>query len=151
MTSGKTGQTEIERDQQILSRLSRIEHRVDSIDQTQAFALRADEAKHFGTVKEIFRKGKRRAQVYLAADGSRGVEEIAKHLGMKRPNVSVELKALYRQGMLEVLDAPGRRDLWRRKEIDRSLRISQFLQGEYGLSDDGRSATERKVRNKKAR
>ena len=35
-----------ERDQQILNRLSRIEHRVDSIDQTSAFAMRAEADKH---------------------------------------------------------------------------------------------------------
>ena len=63
--------------QQILSRLAHIEHKVDSIDETNAFALRADENRHFETVKKIFRKGRRRAQVYLAANGNRAVEEIA--------------------------------------------------------------------------
>ena len=56
-----------DRDQQILRRLSNIEHKVDSLDQTTAFALRADAKRHFQTAKEIFR-GKRRAQVYLAAN-----------------------------------------------------------------------------------
>ena len=69
-----------ERDQQILNRLARIEHRVDSIDQTSAFALRADAERHREEVKKIFRHGKRRAQIYLAADGNRGVNEIAAHL-----------------------------------------------------------------------
>ena len=99
----KTTPAAIDRDQQILNRLSRIQHRVDSIDQTQAFALRADEAKHFNTVKEIFKTGTRRAQVYLAADGTRGVDEIAKHLNMKAPNVSRELRILSEEGMLRSL------------------------------------------------
>lgn len=38
--------------QQILSRLSKIEHKVESIDETNAFALRAEEAEHQKTVKK---------------------------------------------------------------------------------------------------
>jgi hypothetical protein len=64
-----------DRDQQILSRLAHIQHKVDSIDETNAFALRADATKHMETVKGIFKRGKRRAQVYLAANGTRGVVE----------------------------------------------------------------------------
>ncbi len=40
-----------ERDQQILSRLSHIQHKVDSIDETNAFALRAEAGKHMEIVK----------------------------------------------------------------------------------------------------
>jgi len=125
--------------QQILSRLAHIEHKVESIDETNAFALRADEGEHQKTVKKIFKSGKRRAQVYLAADGTRGVVEIAKHLGMKQPNVSPQLKALKYEGLLELVDAPGRQDFWAKKTIDRTLRISQYLCEEYNLKPDGRS------------
>jgi hypothetical protein len=37
----------LDRDRQILGQLAKIEHKVDSLDQTIAFALRADAAKHF--------------------------------------------------------------------------------------------------------
>jgi hypothetical protein len=72
----------LDRDQQILDRLAKIEHKVDSIEQTNAFALRAEADKHFAEVKKIFGKSIRRAQVYLAADGARSVQEIAQHLSM---------------------------------------------------------------------
>jgi hypothetical protein len=124
--------------QQILSRLSNIENKVDSIDETNAFALRAEASKHAETVKMIFKHGKRRAQVYLAADGTRGVVEIAKHLGMKTPNVSPELKILKNEYLLELVDASGNRDIWAKKSIDHTLRISQYLCKEYGLKPDGR-------------
>ena len=114
-----------DRDQQILSRLAHIEHKVDSIDETNAFALRADETKHMETVKRIFKRGMRRAQIYLAADRTRGVAEIAKHLGMKQPNVSREGKILKEEGLLELVDSTGRRDIWAKKSIDRTLRISK--------------------------
>lgn len=139
----------VDRDQQILSRISKIEHRVDSIDQTQAFALRAEAPKHFATVKEIFRKGKRRAQIYMAADGTRGVEEIANHLKMKRQNVGPELKVLREEGMLEIADTAGGRDIWGKKPIDRTLRISKFLRDEYNLMQDGRSEPSKGTKVKK--
>src|SRR6266849_6941211 len=123
--------------QQILSRLAHIEHKVDSIDETNAFALRADEDRHFETVKKIFRKGLRRAQVYLAANGNRAVEEIARHLGMKTPNVSPQIKLLKEEGLLQLIESSGRQDFWTKKPIDRTLRISQYLCKEYNLSADG--------------
>jgi hypothetical protein len=134
----------VDRDQQILSRLSRIEHKVDSMDQTQAFALRADADKHFGSVEAIFKSGQRRAQIYLAADGSRGVQEIAKHLNMQRQNVGRELKKLATEGMLEVVDTASGKDIWAKKPVDRTLRISQFLQSEFALGPDGRKAAVKK-------
>lgn len=127
-----------DRDQQILSRLAHIEHKVDSIDETNAFALRAEADKHKETVKKIFKHGKRRAQVYLAADGTRGVVEIAKHIGMKTPNVSPQLRILKEEGLLELVDTSGRRDIWAKKAIDRTLRISKYLCQEYNLQPDGR-------------
>ncbi len=127
--------------QQILSRLAKIEHKVDSIDETNAFALRADEDRHFETVKKIFKKGRRRAQVYLAANGIRGVVEIADHLRMKTPNVSPQLKFLREEGLLELTDASGRQDFWTKKIIDRTLRITPYLCKEYNLKPDGRPNT----------
>lgn len=139
----------LDRDQQILSRLSKIEHRVDSIDQTQAFALRAEAQKHFASVKTIFRNSKRRAQIYLAADGNRSVEEIADHLSMQRQNVGRDLKLLGAEGMLEIKDSIGNRDIWGQKAVERTLRIGQFLREEYSLGPDGRPVSTRKKRTKK--
>ena len=138
----------VDRDQNILSRLSRIEHKVDSMDQTQAFALRADAEKHFKSVQAIFKSGKRRAQIYLAADGVRGVQEIAEHLKMQRQNVGPELKKLAAEGMLEIVDTNGGKDIWGKKPVDRTLRISQFLQTEFLLRPDGLSATSKSTKRK---
>jgi DNA-binding transcriptional ArsR family regulator len=130
--------------QQILSRLGNIEHKVDSIDETNAFALRAEASKHTETVKQIFKRGKRRAQVYLAADGTRGVAEIAQHLGMQTPNVSPELRKLKEEGLIELAGASGKRDIWAKKSIDRTLRITQYLCKEYKLKPDGRPSRDGK-------
>ncbi len=38
----------------------------------------------------------------------------------------------------ELVDASGRRDIWAKKAIDRTLRISKYLCEEYALHPDGR-------------
>jgi DNA-binding transcriptional ArsR family regulator len=134
--------------QQILHRLAHIEHKVDSIDETNAFALRAEAEKHQETVRKIFGKSKRRAQIYLAADGTRGVVEIAQHLGMKQPNVSPDLRVLKEEGLLEIVDASGRQDFWAKKTIDKTLRISKYLCEQYNLKPDGRPDTGPKKKRK---
>lgn len=134
--------------QQILHRLAHIEHKVDSIDETNAFALRAEAEKHQETVRKIFGKSKRRAQIYLAADGTRGVVEIAQHLGMKQPNVSPDLRILKEEGLLEIVDASGRQDFWAKKTIDKTLRISKYLCEQYNLSLDGRPPAAGKKKRK---
>lgn len=133
----KAEDTKQDRDQQILSRLSKIQHRVDSIEQTTAFVLRADKDKHENSLREIFKNGKRRAQVYLAADGARSVQEIAEHLGMKRPNVSRDLGLLAQEGLLEISNTAGGRDYWSKKPIDHTIRITRFLCKEFSLNKDG--------------
>ena len=135
----KIAEANLDRDQQILNRLSKIEHKVDSLEQTTAFALRADAEKHSASVWEIFKKSKRRAQVYLAADGVMSVLEIAKHLGMKPPNVSPELKLLAEEGLIKIVDTSGGRDIWAKNPIDHTLRISRLLQKEYSLGSNGRA------------
>lgn len=138
-----------DRDQHILNRLAAISHRVDSIDQTQAFALRADAERHFEQVRLIFGRSVRRAKVYLAANGRRSVGEIAEHLSLAQPNVSVELRALGDEGLLEIILSEGGSNYWGKKPLDRTLRISKFLCDEFKLDSDGmESVSSRKKRKK---
>jgi DNA-binding transcriptional ArsR family regulator len=76
--------------------------------------------------------------VYVAADGAMGVEEIAAHLGMKRQNVGRELKILGDEGLLELVDSRGGRDIWAKKALDRTLRVSAGLRKQFDLGEDGR-------------
>lgn len=133
----RRGEDRLDRDQQILNRLAKIEHKVDSIEQTNAFALRAEAEKHFAEVKKIFGRSIRRAQVYLATDGERSVQEIAGHLHMKRQNVGPDLKHLGEEGLLELVDSQGNKDIWTKKPVDRTLRITPFLCTEFKLQKSG--------------
>ncbi len=128
----------------LLGALSNIEHEVDSLDQTNAFALRPNYELLRVEIKKIFR-GIRRAQVYLAANGKRGVNEIAELLSIRRPNnVSRELGALQEEGLLEVFEKEGGKTYWNKKPVDRTLRISQFLREEFHLDSDGLPVSQKK-------
>lgn len=131
----------VDRDQQILNRLANIQHKIDSIEQTNAFALRADAERHRESVREVFGTSKRKVQVFLSADGDRTVNDIAKHLGMKRPNVSAALKKLSDEGLLEIIDTDGGAHFYAKTPLDRTIRISPFLCKEYNLTKDGKELT----------
>lgn len=64
--------------------------------------------------------------------------------------MSPELKTLKAEGLLEIIDATGRRDIWAKKSIDRTLRIGKYLCDEYGLRPDGRPdpSAKRKTKQK---
>ncbi len=141
----------LDRDLQILDRLAKIEHKVDSIEQTNAFALRADAERHFAEVGKIFGTSIRRAQVYLAADGNRSVQEIGEHLSMQRQNVGSELRVLADEGLLELVESNSNRDIWAKKPIDRTLRITPFLCKKFSLGSDGLMITGAKQTRSKRR
>src|SRR5262249_10852128 len=94
--------------------------------------------KYAAEVRKIFKKSLRRAQVYLAANGQHGVEEIAAYLRMKRQNVGRELKFLAEEGLLEIFDTAGGRAICATKSLDKTVRISKYLCKEFSLSHDGR-------------
>jgi DNA-binding transcriptional ArsR family regulator len=136
MSENNHPQTE-DRDQQVLRRLANIEHKIDSLEQTTAFALRADANRHFASVRRIFGQSCRRVQVYLAANGERSVQDIADLLGMAQPNVSRQLGKLREEGLLQVYEREGSITYWGKKSIDRTIRISKLLMGEFQLDKDG--------------
>ena len=121
---------------EILRRLSNSEKKVESLDETSAFAMRSSRDKHQEALGEIFGKSRRRAQVYLAANGKRSVNEIAHLLEMKPPNVSIELGRVEKGGLLGVTSAGGA-NYWNKKPIDSSLGISDLLVAKWNLNSDG--------------
>lgn len=122
--------------EEILRRLSNIEKKVESLDETTAFAMRSSRDEHRKTLDEVFGKSWRRAQVYLAANGRRSVNDIATLLGMKPPNVSIELAKLEKGGLLSVASTGGS-NYWGKKPIDDSLGISDYLMRKFSLNADG--------------
>jgi hypothetical protein len=136
--------------QVLLSRIAKIQHKVDSLEQTTAFALRKDSDQHQEQVRKIFGRSKRRARVYLAANAARSVQDIAKFLGVVRPNVSLELRRLQDEGLLEVVDAKGSSTVYAKTALARTLRIPPVVAKLFNLDPTGRKSLVRK-RTRKAK
>jgi len=122
--------------QEILRRLSNIEQQVTSIDETNAFAMRASRDALQLELDAIFGNGAKRAQVYLAANNRRTVTEIASHLKILPTNVSRELTKLADDGLLTPRgEGPSTR--YRKKRVDQAIGVSRYLQRKFNLSADG--------------
>ena len=119
---------------EVLRRLAMIEAQVTSLDETSAFALRANRDEHMQTVRSIFGKSKLRAKVYLAANGKRRVQDIADLLNITKQAVSPHLLHLAEQGLLAPLPN-GKEVYYAKKRLDRTLGISKYLRDEFKLTD----------------
>ena len=57
---------------------------------------------------------------------------------MHRQHVGPDLKHLGEEGLLELADSHGNRDIWAKKPVDRTLRITALLRAEFQLESSGR-------------
>lgn len=124
-------------DAEVLRRLANIEFQITSLDESTAFAMRANRPELLEAVDGVFGSSKQRAQVYVAANGKRSVNEIAALIGAKRPNISKHLQLLVDEGLL-LPHIEGNQTLYRRKKLDQTLGIARRLREQFKLDADGR-------------
>ena len=113
--------------------IKEIRWRQKSMDSSMDLLLKANREAIMNEVAAFFGSSKRRADVYLAVDGKRAVRDIAASLGMKGPNVSIELTRLSDEGLIEREASPSGEVAWKKKRIDKVLRISEFLRKKFSL------------------
>jgi predicted transcriptional regulator len=135
--SNKNDSSTEDRDQQILRRLANIEGDIRSIRHTEAFVVRANLSEYMKILERIF-KGERRAQIYLAANGSRTVNEISKMLGIVQSGVSREFPKLEVEGLVKVVDKIGSNVYWGKTQLESILSISRYLMKKFNLDRDGK-------------
>jgi hypothetical protein len=63
---------------------------------------------------------------------------------MKPQNVSRELVVLKDEGLLELIDSNADGDIYAKKAVDRTLRITQFLCTQYSLDRNGLATAAKK-------
>lgn len=122
---------------EILRRLANIEFQVTSLDESTAFAMRANRDELLQAVDGVFRKSRQLAQIYVAANGKRSVNDIADITKAKKQNVSPQLKKLYEEGLL-LPHTDGNQILYRKKKLDQTLGIARRLREQFNLDADGR-------------
>ncbi len=123
-----------EQGDEVIRRLGNIEYRVASIEETTAFSFRANREEHLTIIRGIFGKSRVRALAYLAADGTRSVQEIADLVGQKRPNVNAELRLLHEEQLLSA-QVDGNQTFYHKKPFDRALGVSRDLRARFSITE----------------
>lgn len=125
-------------DPKILEKLIRIDNRTDSMSHSLDWLVRASEPQLKETLIKAFGKSMVRVQVYLALDGKRNVNDLAKALGLVREAVSREIAWLRKKGLIEAIDADGRGTIYRRAQLDSIIRLSDDLARTFNLDKYGK-------------
>jgi DNA-binding transcriptional ArsR family regulator len=113
--------------------IKEIRWRQESMDSSMDLLLKANKERIIDEIAQFFGSSKRRAQVYLAADGNKSVGEIAQALNMKLPNVSTDLSKCAEEGLIERIPSSKGGFTYKKKRIDRVLHIGKFLEKKFNL------------------
>jgi len=124
-------------DPKILEKLIRIDNRTDSMRHSLDWLVRANEPQLKETLIKAFGRSKVRVQVYLALDGQKNVNDLAKGLGLVRENVSREIAWLRKKGLIEPIDADGRGTIYKRTQLDSIIHLSEELAHVFRLDKRG--------------
>jgi DNA-binding transcriptional ArsR family regulator len=125
-------------DEELLRRLIRIDHKTDSMEDSLAWLVSANSPQLKNDLIKAFGASVRRVQVYLALNGKRNVQDISEHLGMKQPNVSLELAWLKRKRLIDVLEAGNGGNKYKKKFFDAIVGLSDELMKKFKLDGHGR-------------
>ena len=104
-----------------------------AIDSSMELLIKANRESILPEIMMFFGKSKRRVEVFLAVDGKRTVDDIARLLKMKGPNVSRELTNLKQEGLIEIKRIKGEGYVYKKRRVDRILGISLRLKREFGI------------------
>ena len=125
-------------DPKILERLIRIDNRTDSMQHSLAWLVRANEPELKQALVQAFGKSVVRAQVYVALDSKKNINELADALGLVRPNVSRELAWLKKKGLIDPVDADGVGTVYKRSQLDSIIHLAEELARRFQLDKEGR-------------
>ena len=108
----------------------------EAIDSSMELLLKANRDAILAEILSFFGRSKRRAQIFLAVDGKRTVEDITKLLALQKPNVSAELTRLKNEGLIEIrkITSEGYY-IYKKRRVDRILGISKILRQKFELND----------------
>jgi len=112
-----------------------IESHMELLTRAHRKEILSDIMQFFGNVSGK-KKAINRARVFLAIDGNRTVGKIAKDLGLPISYVSQEITKLKGMSLIEVKEAGRKGFIYRKRNVDRLLRISRRLMKDFGIKKD---------------
>ena len=125
-------------DPKILEKLIKLDNRTDSMRHSLDWLVRANEPQLKETLIKAFGNSKVRVQVYLALDGRKNVNDVAKALDLVRENVSREIAWLKKKGLIAPIDADGRGTIYKRAQLDSIIHLSEDLARLHDFDKHGR-------------
>lgn len=121
----------------LLDEVTAVKRRQDSLEEIVGCLADAnDNLKTKNMAK--FGSRRRRVCVYLALDGIRDANAVARVLRIERRNVDVEIRALKKGRLIDIADDSGRGVIWRKRHIDRITGLSDELMDKFNLDQAGR-------------
>lgn len=105
----------------------------EAIDSSMELLIKANRNAILAEIMSFFGRSKRRAQVFIAVDGKRTVEDITQLLNMKKPNVSSELTRLKEEGLIEIKKITKEGYIYKKRRVDKILGISRMLKNKFGI------------------
>jgi len=126
-------------DPQILEKLIKLDNRTDSMRHSLDWLVRASEPQLKEALIKAFGKSAVRVQVYLAVDGRKNVNDVAKALGLVRENVSREIAWLKKKELIAPIDADGRGTIYKKTQLDSIIHLSEDLARLFEFDKHGRS------------
>ncbi len=123
-------------EEELFRRLENLESRVGAIEEHTVHNARLKPEDQQAFVHRVFGQSSRRAQVFLAANRKRSVNQIAAHLGMQQQNVSIELGRLQGEGLLTV-ETAGSTSHWMATKVAATIGVVDILTKKFKLTKDG--------------
>ena len=125
-------------DPKILEKLIKLDNRTDSMRHSLDWLVRANEPQLKEALIKAFGKSAVRVQVYLALDGRKNVNDVAKGLDLVPANVSREIAWLKKKGLIAPIDADGRGTIYKKTQLDSIIHLSEDLARLFELDKHGR-------------
>lgn len=115
---------------EVRKRLTRIEQKSDAMNDCLTWLVRANAERLLPKLLADFGGGERRIGVYLALDGQRSVDAVAKHLGMKAYNVSIELNWLKERSLVRVKETSRLGKIYVKEDFDGIVELTRNLEAQ---------------------
>ena len=121
----------------LLEKVAAVSRRMDSMEEIVGSLADANDGLKTKMLGK-FGKSRRRAQVFLALDGIRDANAVAKLVRTQRQNVDVEIRTLWKSRLIDTAESNGRGVIYRKRSIDRFTGLSDDLMEIFNLDRDGR-------------
>jgi predicted transcriptional regulator len=117
-----------------------IKWKVEGIEKSIDLLVRANRETITNDIIEFFGASKERVNVFLAVDSEKTVEQIAKYLNIKRPNVSRRLSELQDEGLINIKKNTKQGIVYEKTEKVRVLNLEKKLRKKFGITEGTKPA-----------